>query len=408
MANIVVIGGGASGLLASSLIAENGNSVTLVEKNEKLGKKLYITGKGRCNVTNDCSPRDFLDSVVTNPKFLTGAINAFSSEDMMNLLQEEGLTLTVERGERVFPASSKSSDVIRTLVKRCERFNVKILLNTEVKHILKKNGIFEIGTSNGILTADKVIVATGGVSYPVTGSTGDGYIFAKIFGHTVIKPRPSLCPVILKDTVVKQLEGLSLKNVNTSVRNENGKIIAEEFGEMLFTADGVSGPVILTLSSKINKIPDMENLLLSIDLKPALDEKTLDARVLKDFAENNNKAFKNSLGALLPQKLIPVIVELSGIDGDAKVNTITSENRKNFVKLLKNLTFSVKSLDAISRAVITSGGVNVKEINPKTMESKIVDGLFFIGEVLDVDALTGGFNLQIAFSTASAASRAIG
>lgn len=407
MANIVVIGGGASGLLASSLIAENGNSVTLVEKNEKLGKKLYITGKGRCNVTNDCSPRDFLDSVITNPKFLTGAVNAFSSEDMMSLLQGEGLTLAVERGDRVFPASNKSNDVIKTLVKRCERFNVKILLNTAVRHIVKKNGIFEIGTDNGILTADKVVVATGGVSYPVTGSTGDGYIFAKTFGHTVIKPKPSLCPVILKDIIVKELEGLSLKNVNAAVMDENGKVIAEEFGEMLFTADGVSGPIILTLSSIINKIPDTNKLFLVIDLKPALDEKTLDVRVLKDFAENNNRVFKNSLGALLPQKLIPVIVELSGIDSGAKVNMISSEDRKNFVKLLKNLTFSVKSLDSIDRAIVTSGGVNVKEINPKTMESKIVDGLFFIGEVLDVDALTGGFNLQIAFSTAFAASRAI-
>lgn len=402
---IVVIGGGASGMLASSMISKN-NKVILVEKNEKLGKKLYITGKGRCNVTNDCAPREFLENVVTNAKFLQSAIYGFTSEDMMAFLEENGLSLVVERGNRVFPESQKSSDVIKTLANACAKNNVEVRLNTTVESVKKVGNEFIVATNKGEITCDAVVVATGGVSYPLTGSTGDGYEFAKSFGHDVIKPRASLCPIrVQEQKIAKELEGLSLKNVDVSVLKD-GKKIAGEFGEMIFTAFGVSGPTILSLSAKINKI-DLKNVKISIDLKPALTYETLDKRVLSDFKNYSNKEFKNALSDLLPKKLIPVIVKLSGIKEDTKVNVISAENRKNLVNLLKNFDFSVKSLAPIEEAVVTSGGVNVKEINPKTFESKLVENLFFIGEVVDVDAYTGGFNLQIAWSSAVAVARAL-
>ena len=402
---IVIIGGGASGMLASSMISKN-NKVILVEKNEKLGKKLYITGKGRCNVTNDCAPREFLENVVTNAKFLQSAIYGFTSEDMMAFLEENGLSLVVERGNRVFPESQKSSDVIKTLANACAKNNVEVRLNTTVESVKKVENEFIVATNKGEITCDAVVVATGGVSYPLTGSTGDGYEFAKSFGHDVIKPCASLCPIRVEEQkIAKELEGLSLKNVDVSVLKD-GKKIAGEFGEMIFTAFGVSGPTILSLSAKINKIC-LINVKISIDLKPALTYETLDKRVLSDFKNYSNKEFKNALSDLLPKKLIPVIVKLSGIKEDTKVNVISAENRKNLVNLLKNFDFSVKSLAPIEEAVVTSGGVNVKEINPKTFESKLVENLFFIGEVVDVDAYTGGFNLQIAWSSAVAVARAL-
>ncbi len=394
-------------MLASAIAAENGNDVTLIEKNEKLGKKLYITGKGRCNVTNDCTPQKFLENVVTNPKFLTGCIYAFPPEKLMDMLENEGLRLTVERGNRVFPSSNKASDVIRVLQQKCERAGVKTRLNCKVLSVSKQDGKFTVKTNEGDLFADKVIVATGGVTYPTTGSTGDGYAIARSFGHTVAKPLPSLCGVLVKENYVKELEGLSLKNVSLTVKNGD-KNVFSDFGEMLFTSNGISGPIVLSASANINKlVANKVKLNIYVDLKPALSEKELDARVLSDFSANSNKAFKNSLDELLPKKLIPVMVRLSGISPDTKVNQIPAENRKYLVNLLKNLPFSVLSLENIEGAVVTSGGVSVKEINPKSMESKIVEGLYFTGEVIDVDALTGGFNLQIAFATAYAVAKSL-
>lgn len=406
---VIVIGGGASGLLASSMIAERGHDVTVLEKNEKTGKKLYITGKGRCNVTNDCSPSDFLENVVTNAKFIQSAIYGFPPEKTMETLENYGLRLTVERGNRVFPSSNKSSDVIKTLSKACDKAGVTTVLNAEVVSVAKNSdGKFEIKTRAGEnYSSDAVVIATGGVSYPLTGSTGDGYAFAKSFGHGVVEPKPSLCPIWVKEKeTAKELEGLSLKNVEVNVFKDGRKIFSQ-FGEMMFTANGISGPVVLTISAEINKT-DMKNIAVSIDLKPALTTDELDKRVLGDFGKYSNKEFKNALNDLLPKKLIPVIVKLSEIPENTKVNLISSKMRKKLVNLLKNFTFNVLSLAPISEAVVTSGGINVKEINPKTFESKLVKNLFFIGEVLDVDAYTGGFNLQIAWSTAYAVSRALG
>lgn len=394
-------------MLASAITAENGNDVTLIEKNEKLGKKLYVTGKGRCNVTNDCTAQKFLENVVTNSKFLNGAIYAFPPESMMDLLESEGLRLTVERGNRVFPSSNKSSDVIKVLQQKCSRAGVKIQLNCNVLSVYKRENVFIVKTSSGDFSADKVIIATGGVTYPSTGSTGDGYAIAKSFGHSIERPLPSLCGITVKENFINELEGLSLKNVNLSILNGT-KTVFSDFGEMLFTSNGISGPIVLSASANINKlIFNKVSLTASIDLKPALSDNELDARVLSDFSANSNKAYKNSLDGLLPKKLIPLIIKLSEIDPDTKINQIVAEKRKKLVFLLKNLRFSVKSLDDIKNAVVTSGGVSVKEINPKTMESKLVDGLYFIGEVIDVDALTGGFNLQIDFSTAYAAAKNI-
>lgn len=394
---IAIIGGGASGMLAGAFAAHEGNhEVILFEKNEKLGKKIYITGKGRCNVTNACPNNEFFENIITNPKFLMSAIHRFTPYDMMDLLEKNGLNLTVERGNRVFPSSNKSSDVIRTLQNLVENNGVKIMFNTEVLDIIKIDKNFKIITNNGNFIAEKVILATGGLSYQSTGSTGDGYKFAKKFGHTVISPLPALCSVTVKENV-KQLEGLSLKNVRATA-SLDGNIIASESGEMLFTDKGLSGPIILTLSSKITRLTK-DNLKIVIDLKPALSDEQLDNRLLRDFKENINRDFKNSLNGLLPKSLIPFIIEKSNIPPEQKVNVITQEQRKNLVFLLKNLMFCVQSLDNINNAIITSGGICVDEINPKTMESKLIENLYFAGEVIDVDAQTGGFNLQIAFST---------
>lgn len=389
--------------MAAGSAAQSGADVTLAEKNEKSGKKLYITGKGRCNVTNACAPMEFLEKVVSGNKFLMSAINAFSPQDTIDFLQKNGLKTVIERGNRVFPASGKSSDVISALTAYALNSGAEILTCSCVESIGKltdKEG-FSAVVSGKEYEFDKVVIATGGVSYPSTGSTGDGYRFAEKFGHSVTKPKPSLVPLTVAENYVKRLEGLSLKNVGVSAYFQGRKIFDEQ-GEMLFTSNGVSGPLILSLSARISRM-DQKAVGISVDLKPALTEEMLDNRLLRDFSEAINKQFKNALDGLLPKSLIPVIVELSGISPEQKVHQITKENRKNLVNLIKNLKFSVIGNGGFNQAVITSGGVSLKEINPKTMESKLVKGLYFAGEVLDLDALTGGYNIQIALSTGRAA-----
>ena len=409
---VVVIGGGAAGMACAYFSALNGNEVVLVEKNEKLGKKVYITGKGRCNVTNDCEPEEFLSNVVTNPRFMIGAIRAFSTADTMKLLENLGLRLKVERGNRVFPASDKSSDVIKTFERGLRSVGVDVRLGTEVVALDAEEGMIRGVTvktpatgEKETLSCEKVVVCTGGLSYPSTGSTGDGYEFAKKLGHTVMKPRPCLCGLLLGGDF-SSLAGLSLKNIGYTVYC-GGKKIYDDFGEMLFTHKGVSGPVVLSSSSYISALAadGKTDVTVSIDLKPALDEKTLDKRVLRDFGTYKNKALKNSLTDLLPSKLIAEIIRLSGLDGNKSNSEITKEERGKLVSALKKATYRVTGLCPIEEAIVTGGGVCVKEVSPSTMESKLVKGLFFAGEVLDVDALTGGFNLQCAFSTAYIAAK---
>jgi predicted Rossmann fold flavoprotein len=402
MSKVFVIGGGAAGMLAAIAAARGGHQVVLLEKNEKLGKKLFITGKGRCNITNACDKETFFEQVVTNPKFMFKAYHTFSNYDAMDFFEQLGLPIKVERGNRVFPESDKSSDVITVLRKELERLSVMIRYKSEVTKIIMKDGSFsglKIKNTDEIFVGDSVIITTGGLSYPVTGSTGDGYSFAKALGHTVTDLNPSLVPLHTKETFVKELMGLSLKNIKVSI-SCGAKQIYNDFGELLFTHFGVSGPVILSASSYI--VPYLKNkepITVSIDLKPALTEEQLDARILRDFEEFKNKQFKNSLDHLLPNKLIDVIIRLSPIDSEKKVNSITKDERLAFVGLLKNFTLHVTRLSDYNQAVITKGGINVKEINPSTMESKLVKNVYFAGEVLDLDALTGGYNLQIAWST---------
>ena len=402
MDKVIVVGGGAAGIMAAISAAESGDSVLLIEKNEKLGKKIYITGKGRCNITNDSDVENLLKNVRSNPKFLYSAFYTFDSYRMMDFLESEGLKIKTERGNRVFPESDKSSDVIRTLKKALEKRKVKILLNTKVNKIDIKEGIckgveVQSGSRSENYTADKVIVATGGCSYQSTGSTGDGYKFAKDADIKVTKCYPSLVPFNIDSDIPKRLQGLSLRNVKMTL-TDKGRAVYEELGEMLFTHFGVSGPLVLSASTLVAG-KDMSDVKISIDLKPALSNEQLDERILRDFSENKNSYFKNSLSRLLPSKLIPVIVELSGIDEQKQVNNITKEERHKLVSLLKGVTFKIDSLRGFNEAIITKGGVSVKEINPGTMESKKVKGLFFAGEVLDLDAVTGGYNLQIAWST---------
>lgn len=399
MSQVIVIGGGAAGMMAAVCSAKEGNQVTLLEKNEKLGKKLFITGKGRCNLTNAGDIEDLMSHVVTNPEFLYSAFYSFTNDQMMEWMEEWGCPVKVERGNRVFPVSDKSSDVIRAMERELSRRKVSVKLLTEVKKIIIKDGSVRGAEIKGgrILKADKVIVATGGVSYPSTGSTGDGHFFAEKTGHKVTHLEPALVPFHVDGTICSRLQGLSLKNVEASLYAD-GKRIYKEFGEMLFTHFGVSGPVILSASSYAVKHKG-KDLKLLIDLKPALSEDQLDHRILKDFQENINKEFKNSLGKLLPKKMIPVILELSGIPEEKKVHEITKNERRNLAALLKAMPLSVTGTRGFKEAIITHGGVDVKEINPSTMESKKVQGLYFAGEVLDLDALTGGYNLQIAWST---------
>ena len=392
-----VVGAGPAGLIAAATAAA-GSDVTLFERNEKPGKKLYITGKGRCNVTNLCSPREFLEKVVRNPKFLYSAIYTFTPEDTVNLIETNGVKTKTERGNRVFPASDKASDVTKALVSNAMKAGVRFVYENVVS-LSRKDGLFRLITSGAEYFFDKVILACGGVSYPSTGSNGDGFKLAESMGHTVTKLYPALVPVNFCEDV-KSLQGLSLKNVKVTV--SDGRKSESLFGEMLFTSRGASGPVVLSLSSLINRL-DVKHVTFSIDLKPALDYDKLDKRVVSDFTKFKNKQFKNSLDEMLPKSLIPYIIDVSGINPDKPVNSVTKQEREKLVNLLKNLSFTVDSLGSIAEGIVTSGGVSVGEVNPKTMESKLVKGLYFAGEMLDVDALTGGFNIQIALSTGFAA-----
>lgn len=401
MSKVYVIGGGASGMIAAIAASRNGHNVVIFEKNEKLGKKLYITGKGRCNITNACDRETFFENVISNPKFLFKAFHTLNTDDVIDFFESLGLSTKVERGNRVFPQSDKSSDVIVALKKELERLGVDIRNNSEVSDIIIRDGSF-YGLrlkNNEEYFGDAVIIATGGLSYPLTGSTGDGYRFAKDAGHTVTDLYPSLVPLYVSESFISELMGLSLKNIGITVECGQ-KEIYRDFGELLFTHFGVSGPVILSASRFI--IPYLnsnEKITLKIDLKPALTLQQLDARILRDFEEFKNKQFKNSLNHLLPNKLIDVIIRLSHIDPEKKVNSITKDERLYLAELLKNFTLNITKLGSYNQAVITKGGINVKEVNPSTMESKLIKNMYFAGEVLDLDALTGGFNLQIAWST---------
>lgn len=411
---IIIIGAGPAGILAAISAAQYQNEVIILEKMEKTTKKLLITGKGRCNITSSLPIEDFIKNIPGNGMFLYSAFHHFDNQQILEILKQEGVETKIERGNRVFPVSDKSKDVQDALLHRLKKLNVKIQLNSEVKHILVENekvkGVVYI--ENGQkkeMKADKIILATGGKSYPGTGSTGDGYKIAEQVGHTITKIRPSLVPLVAskKDKLIcKKMQGLSLRNVGIKIKDiEKNKTIYEDFGEMLFTHFGVSGPTILSGSAHLLRYKDIEEqlrkdkIVLNIDLKPALTEEKLHDRILRDFQEQKNKAFKNSLEKLLPRKMIDVMIDLSNINPDKKVNEITKKERDTLVKLLKNLTIELNDFAPIEEAIITAGGVNIKEINPKTMESKLVQGLFFAGELIDVDAYTGGFNLQIAYST---------
>lgn len=401
MSKVLVAGGGPAGMIAAIYAARAGHEVILFEKNEKLGKKLYITGKGRCNITNACDIQDLFDNVISNSKFLYSSFYSYNNFDVIDFFKEIGLETKIERGNRVFPVSDKSSDVISALSQELRKQNVMIEYKSEVTDIIIKNKSFHGIKVNGDkkeILGDKVIIATGGLSYKVTGSTGDGFRFAKEMGHRITELYPSLVPFNIKETFIKELQGLSLRNISIRITSQK-KEIYQDFGELLFTHFGVSGPVILSASSFI--IPYMKNrdIELFIDLKPALSIEQLDSRILRDFEEFRNKQFKNALDNLFPKKLIPVIIRLSEIDPDKKVNIITKEERLKLIHVIKGFKLSVSSLREYNEAVITKGGIAVKDIDPSTMESKLVSNVYFAGEVLDLDALTGGFNLQIAWST---------
>ncbi len=407
MSKVLVVGGGAAGMFAAIFAAYNGNEVHIYEKNEKLGKKLFITGKGRCNITNASDMDTLFNSVVTNSKFLYSSFYGYTNQDVIDFFERIGVKTKIERGNRVFPESDHSSDVIAGLTRELHNLGVEIHLHTAVKRIVGKDSFEYIELLNGQkVYGDACIVATGGFSYQTTGSTGDGYKFAKALGHGVTDILPALVPLTIKEWYAKELQGLSLRNVQATIFDGKKKLY-DDFGEMLFTHYGVSGPLMLSASSYIGKKLQEKELKLVIDLKPALSIEQLDQRVLRDFEENMNKQFKNAIGKLFPTKLVPIMLELSGIDPDKKVNLISKEERQQFVFLIKNFTMTITGLRDFNEAIITKGGVKVKEINPSTMESKLIQGLYFVGEVLDLDALTGGFNLQIAWSTAYAAGNSI-
>ncbi|MDY5972186.1 MAG: NAD(P)/FAD-dependent oxidoreductase [Butyricicoccus sp.] len=394
---IAVIGGGPAGLMAAGLAAEAGASVTLFEKNPKVGRKLAITGKGRCNVTNNCDVQTVLANVPVNPRFLYSALGRFSPADAMAFFENLGVPLKTERGGRVFPVSDKAIDVVDALFFWVKRAGVTIV-NEPVEDILTRDGrVTGVFAGNHDHKADRVILATGGASYPLTGSTGDGYRFAKALGHTIVPPRPSLVPLVEDGTVCQSLMGLSLRNVAITVL-ENDKTIYQDFGEMLFTHFGLSGPLILSASAHMRHFGS-KNYRIEIDLKPALDEKTLDKRVLGDFEKHKNSDFVNALGELLPRKLIPAVIEAAGIDPRVKVHSITKAERASLVRVLKHFPIRISGARPIAEAIVTTGGVSVKQVDPKTMASKVTPGLYFAGEILDVDAYTGGFNLQIAWAT---------
>ena len=412
---VAIIGGGPAGMLAAISSAQNGNDVTILEKMEMLGKKLLITGKGRCNITSSLPIDEFIKNIPGNGMFMFSSFNNFTNEDILSLLKQEGVETKVERGNRVFPVSDSSKDVQKALIHILKKLNIKVITNAKVERILVKEKVVcgvkaVINGKESEIFADKVILASGGKSYPGTGSTGDGYKLAQEVGHTITKIRASLVPLTVHDgkdlKICKSMQGLSLKNVSIKLKDTSkNKVIYEDFGEMLFTHFGVSGPTILSSSAHLLRYKNVEELLknkkiiLSVDLKPALSEEKLDERILRDFNEEKNRDYKNSLDKLLPKKMIDTIIELSGINPNKKVNEITKKERLGLVHLLKNLEISISGFRPIEEAIVTSGGINVKEINPKTMESKLVKGLYFAGEVIDVDAYTGGFNLQIAYST---------
>ena len=406
MAKVIVIGAGPAGMMAAISAAEN-HEVILLEGNERIGKKLFITGKGRCNVTNAKDISEFFDFIPGNPHFLYSALYTYTNIDVMNFFENAGVKLKVERGSRVFPNSDKSSDIISGLSRGLNEAVVDLRLHSKVKDVIFNNNKIEaVILENGSkVKGDYFIITTGGKSYPLTGSTGIGFDLAKKMGHTIVEPKPSLVPIEIEESWVRELQGLSLRNIELKIKNKkNSKVVYSGQGEMLFTHFGISGPLVLSGSRFIK---DGEKFEISLDLKPALEEKQLDLRIQKDFKKNLNKDFKNSLDELLPKKLIPVIIDLYKIDENKKVNSITKEERRTLLNLLKNLTFTVKGLRDIAEAIVTAGGVSTKEIDPSTMQSKIVDNLYFAGEVIDVDAFTGGYNVQIALSTGYLAGKSI-
>jgi len=393
--DVIVIGGGASGMMASIFAARNGNSCLVLDHNEKLGKKLYITGKGKCNLTNNSSIETHLNNTITNSKFMYSALNAFSPQDAMQFFEDNGLKLRTERGNRVFPDSDKSSDVIKTLEKAMQNYGVKISLNQEIKTVSKENNIFNILCSNNVdYTCTSLIVATGGISYSGTGATGLGYKIAKQFGHNIVEPKSALCPIIVSEDI-SELNGLSLRNITLNYKN--GKKEFSEFGDLLFTYNSLTGPTALTMSSKINKL-NIKGTKICIDLKPALSIEKLEEKFKREFVEYAKKDYKNYLSTLLPASLIDFFINKSKIT-NKKMSEFSKTDRATLINMLKNFELTINSLENINVSIVTSGGVDVKEINSKTCESKLVENLYFVGEVLDVDALTGGFNLQIAWST---------
>lgn len=408
MSRVIVVGGGPAGMMSAITAAENGNEVTIIEKMPSFGKKLLITGKGRCNITSSLYMSEFIKNTPGNGKFLYSAFQNYTNKDIIEFLKKQGLEVKEERGNRIFPVTDKSVDVLNCFKKRIDDLKIQYKLNTRVEKILiRNNEVLAVRTDKEIIQTDKIILATGGKSYPLTGSTGDGYKIAKDIGHTIVPIKPSLVPLeVYEKETCKKLQGLSLRNVAIKIIDDDRKkLVYEDFGEMVFTHFGISGPMILSGSAHLVKYKDIDYLLrnkyirMSIDLKPALTEEQLDDRILRDFKDFKNKQFKHSLDKLLPQKMIPLIIELSKIDENKRVNEITKEERKNLVQLLKNFTITIKDFRPVEEAIITCGGINTKEINPKTMESKIIKGLYFAGEIIDVDAYTGGFNLQIAYST---------
>ena len=408
MSRVLVIGGGPAGMMAAITAAENGNEVTILEKMPSFGKKLLITGKGRCNITSSLYMSEFIKKTPGNGKFLYSAFQNYTNADIIECLKKQGLEVKEERGNRIFPVTDKSIDVLNCFKKRIDELKIKYKLETRVEKILiKNNEVLGVRTNREIIQTDKIILATGGKSYPLTGSTGDGYKIARDLGHTIIPIKPALVPLeVYEKEECKKIQGLSLKNIAIKIIDtDRKKTIYEDFGEMVFTHFGISGPTILSGSAHLAKYKDIDYLLkkryikITIDLKPALTEEHLDDRILRDFKEFKNKQFKNSLDKLLPQKMIPLIVELSGINPDKMVNEITKEERRHLVQLIKYFTITIKNFRPVEEAIITCGGISTKEINPKTMESKLIKGLYFAGEIIDVDAYTGGFNLQIAYST---------
>ncbi|MGN0131369.1 MAG: NAD(P)/FAD-dependent oxidoreductase [Lachnospiraceae bacterium] len=407
MSKVVVVGGGAAGMMAAVAAAENGHTVTLLERNEKLGKKVFITGKGRCNLTNASDMEQIFESIVTNPKFLYSALYGFDNHACMEFFEQNGLKIKTERGNRVFPVSDHSSDVIKTMEKKLRQLEVEVRLHTRVERLIIEDRVTGVCDEKGrVYPADAVILATGGLSYPSTGSTGDGHRMAGESGHKMVNCYPALVPLRIKETWCRDLMGLSLKNVTVTVKNGK-KVLYEEFGEMLFTHYGVSGPLILSAASYINQLAADNELQLFIDLKPALTMEQLQKRLLREFDENHQKQFKNALGSLFPARLIPVMIALSGIDPDKKVCGISKAERTAFAEIIKALPMTVTGTSDYQEAIVTKGGVSVKDINPSTMESKIVPGLYFAGELIDVDALTGGYNLQIAWSTGHLAGKSV-